>query len=79
LVGGAIGGGVLSAIVFNIFGDWIDRIDSLLLCGMLYLSEMILFTMGWIVVKLLAWLNILKKREKGGNNGKEKDDAYNLV
>jgi len=31
LGGGAIGGRVLSAIVLNIFGDWIDRIDSLFL------------------------------------------------
>jgi len=79
LVGGAIGGGVLSAIVLNVFGDWIDRIDTLTFLGMLYLSGAILFTIGWITVKLLTWFNILKKGNKSGNNANEKDDAYNLV
>ena len=77
--GGVIGGGVLSAIVLNIFGDCIDRIDNLIFLGMLYLSGAILFAMGWIIVKLLVRLNIFKKRDKSGNKTNEKDDAYNLV
>ncbi len=79
LVGGTIGGGVLSAIVLNIFGDWIDRIDNLIFLGMLYLSGAILFAMGWIIVKLLVRLTIFKKRDKSGNNTNEKDDACNLA
>jgi len=72
LVGSAIGGGVLSAIVLNIFGGWIDRIDPLIFLGMLYLSGVILFAMGWIIVKLLVRLNIFKERDKSRNNSNEK-------
>ena len=79
LVGGAIGGGILPAIVLNVFGNWIDRIDNLIFLGTLYLSGAILFAMGWIIVKLLVRLNIFKKRDKSGNKTNEKDDAYNLV
>jgi hypothetical protein len=79
LVGGAIGGRVLSAIVLNIFEDWVDRIDNLIFLGMLYLSGAILFAMGWIIVKLLVRLTIFKKRDKSRNNTNEKDDACNLA
>jgi hypothetical protein len=46
---------------------------------MLYLSGVIFFAMGWIIVKLLVRFNIFKKRDESGNNTNEKDDACNLA